>query len=224
MVDANARDCARRDEEACTPSSDPEATTVSRHFLVRVEPHGRVSASEIAPTTATPVGEIVTEDHGDAPQHVCRAALTALAAVMPDESACEEHAASSASCRNGRAASATVESTKAAGVELAAQHLERIGFEVIDREHETRYGRVDLIGADAERIVFCEVKVRGLRDSQPFGQIGEAHARHRRRIAAAWLGDRSDRPQVPELRFDTIHVVVDGAGRLVWLEHLQASR
>ncbi len=40
-----------------------------------------------------------------------------------------------------------------------------------------------------------------------------------RRIAARWLTEVADRPRADDLRFDVIGVTVDGAGRLVELEH-----
>ena len=42
-------------------------------------------------------------------------------------------------------------------------------------------------------------------------------------MAASWLSETQDRPRSAELRFDAVGVVIDAAGRLVRLEHLEAA-
>lgn len=109
------------------------------------------------------------------------------------------------------------------GEQLAAAHLERRGFAILARNHRTRWGELDLIAADAQRIVFCEVKTRRLGSSGPFDGLREAQCRRLRRMAAAWLQEQPDRPRTPELRFDAIGVTIDARGRLVALEHLEGA-
>lgn len=107
------------------------------------------------------------------------------------------------------------------GERLAAEHLERRGFAIVARNHRTRWGEIDLIAADARRLVFCEVKTRRLGSSGPFEGLREPQRRRLRRMAAAWLHEQADRPRTPELRFDAIGVTIDAHGRLVALEHLE---
>lgn len=107
------------------------------------------------------------------------------------------------------------------GEQLAADHLERLGFAILARNHRTRWGEIDLVACDAERIVFCEVKTRRLGTSGPFDGLRPAQCRRLRRMAAAWLSDTPGRPRVPELRFDAIGVTIDARGRLFALEHLE---
>lgn len=109
------------------------------------------------------------------------------------------------------------------GEQLAAEHLERRGLAILARNHRTRWGEIDLIAADAERIVFCEVKTRRLGSSGPFDGLRAAQTRRLRRMAAAWLQEQNDRPRTPELRFDAIGVTIDAYGRLVGLEHLEGA-
>ena len=109
------------------------------------------------------------------------------------------------------------------GEQLAAEHLERRGFAILARNHRTRWGELDLIAADAHRIVFCEVKTRRVGAAGPFDGLREAQCRRLRRMAAAWLQEHPDRPRTPELRFDAIGVTVDAYGRLVALEHLEGA-
>jgi putative endonuclease len=109
------------------------------------------------------------------------------------------------------------------GEQLAAEHLERRGFAILARNHRTRWGELDLIAADAQRIVFCEVKTRRVGASGPFDGLRAAQCRRLRRMAAAWLAEHGDRPRTPELRFDAIGVTIDARGQLVALEHLEGA-
>ena len=109
------------------------------------------------------------------------------------------------------------------GEQLAAEHLERRGFAIVARNHRTRWGEIDLIAADARWTVFCEVKTRRAGSSGPFDGLREAQCRRLRRMAAAWLQERPDRPRTPDLRFDAIGVTIDARGRLVALEHLEGA-
>jgi putative endonuclease len=109
------------------------------------------------------------------------------------------------------------------GEQLAVEHLERRGFAILARNHRTRWGEIDVIAADERRIVFCEVKTRRVGASSPFEGLREAQCRRLRRMAAAWLQEPTDRPRVPELRFDAIGVTIDARGRLVALEHLEGA-
>jgi putative endonuclease len=113
----------------------------------------------------------------------------------------------------------------ALGERLAAEHLARRGFRVLERNFRTRWGELDIVAYDGRAIVFCEVKTRRLarRDRTPLESI---HARKRaqvRKMAMRWLAERTDRPYAPVLRFDAIGVTLDPDGRLVSLEHLEGA-
>ena len=109
------------------------------------------------------------------------------------------------------------------GERLALEHLERLGYALLARNHRTRFGEIDLIVFDGTTIVFVEVKTR--RASAAGRSAWEAlHERKRsqvRRMAAAWLAEVQDRPWAAELRFDAIAVVIDARGALVRLDHLE---
>jgi putative endonuclease len=109
------------------------------------------------------------------------------------------------------------------GEQLAAEHLERRGFAIVARNHRTRWGEIDVIAADEQRIVFCEVKTRRAGSGGPFDGLREAQCRRLRRMAAVWLQEQRQRPRTPELRFDAIGVTIDAYGRLVALEHLEGA-
>src|SRR3954454_16785355 len=109
------------------------------------------------------------------------------------------------------------------GEELAADHFERLGFEVLARNHRTRFGELYLVAFNGETLVFAEVKTRLAGSGDPFDNL---HARKRsqvRRMAIAWLTESCARPYGAALRFDGVGVLVDRAGKLVRLDHLEAA-
>lgn len=109
------------------------------------------------------------------------------------------------------------------GEHLAAQHLERRGFRIVARNHRTRFGELDLIAHDGRVLVFAEVKTRRAGSGSPWDALDAAKCRQVRQMAKAWLSEAPDRPRSVELRFDAIGVVIDGQGRLVRLDHLEAA-
>jgi putative endonuclease len=111
------------------------------------------------------------------------------------------------------------------GEELAAQHLERLGYTVLARNHRTRWGEIDLVLADAggRTIVFVEVKTRRLGGGDPFESLHEVKRHQVRSMAAAWLNDVRDRPWAADLRFDAVGVTLDARGELVRLDHLEGA-
>jgi putative endonuclease len=111
------------------------------------------------------------------------------------------------------------------GEDLALAHLERLGFRLVARNHRTRYGELDLIVFDGTTLVFAEVKTRRANRAGrgPWEALHEPKRKQVRRMAAAFLLEAGDRPRSAELRFDAIGVTIDGQGRLVRLDHLEAA-
>lgn len=108
------------------------------------------------------------------------------------------------------------------GEELAARHLQRLGYELIARNHRTRFGELDIVARDGGTLVFCEVKTRR-QGGVPWDALGERKRMQVRRMARAFLAEVSDRPRSAALRFDAIGVVIDARGRLVSLDHLEGA-
>jgi putative endonuclease len=108
-----------------------------------------------------------------------------------------------------------------AGERLAAEHLQRLGYEIVARNHRTRWGEIDIVAVDASTIVFCEVKTRRAgRRGVPFDAIHRRKQLQVREMARAWLAETRDRPVRAFVRFDAVGVVVDARGRLLSLDHL----
>ncbi len=113
----------------------------------------------------------------------------------------------------------------AIGEQFAADHLARRGLTILERNFRTREGEIDIVAADAQTLVFCEVKTRvGLhRDRDPLESVHWRKQAQVRRLARRWLAARPQHPHVRDLRFDAIGVTVDAAGRLLRLDHLEAA-
>jgi putative endonuclease len=111
------------------------------------------------------------------------------------------------------------------GEQLAAEHLLRLGYEIVERNYRTRWGELDIVARCGTTLAFCEVKTRrvGGRAGGPFDAVGPGKRARVRRMAGSWLVERRDRPYAEVIRFDAIGVVFDAAGRLVSLEHLEGA-
>ena len=110
----------------------------------------------------------------------------------------------------------------ARGEQLAAEHLERLGYAVVARNHRTRYGEIDLVAADERTLVFVEVKTRRGRGN-PWDALDARKQLQVRRMGFAYLSEVADRPRRPKIRFDAIGVTIDAAGRLTSLDHLESA-
>jgi putative endonuclease len=116
----------------------------------------------------------------------------------------------------------------ALGESVAARHLAQLGYEVLERNYRTRRGELDLVAADDDCIVFCEVKTRvagGVAGpASGLDAIGHAKRRRLRTLAGHWLREHpagSGRPRRPRLRFDAIGVTLSPSGGVLSLEHVR---
>jgi putative endonuclease len=109
----------------------------------------------------------------------------------------------------------------ALGEQLALEHYERLGFQLLERNHRTRMGEIDLIVRDRQTIVFVEVKSRRSGGFDPLLALTAVKRRRMRTLAAAWLAAHPMRPRAAALRIDAVAVVVDACGGLVALEQVE---
>ena len=111
------------------------------------------------------------------------------------------------------------------GERLAADHLARRGFEILQRNFRTRWGELDIVAFDGQTLAFCEVKTRRLRPGtgNPFDAVNQAKRSQVRKMAGQWLIEQPDRPYADVLRFDAIGVTFNLEGELVALEHLEGA-
>lgn len=109
------------------------------------------------------------------------------------------------------------------GEQLALEHLQRLGLELVARNHRTRYGELDLVVAGEGILVFCEVKTRRAGSGDPWDSLHPAKRAQVRRMARAFLSEVEARPRTSVLRFDAVGVVLDRDGGLVRLDHLEGA-
>lgn len=113
------------------------------------------------------------------------------------------------------------------GERLAAGHLERAGYRVLERNARCgRCGEIDIVARDSRCLVFCEVKTRVAGTTAgpagPLDAIGPVKRRRLHRLAGEWLRSRPQhRPRPPWIRFDAIGVTVDRDGALIALDHVE---
>jgi len=118
------------------------------------------------------------------------------------------------------------------GEELAADHLVRRGFSILERNFRTRWGELDIVAFDGLTLVFCEVKSRRCSGARrlagqtavvPFESLHPRKRHQVRRMASVWMSSRPERPYAPLVRFDAIGVTFGGDGGLVRLDHLEGG-
>lgn len=107
----------------------------------------------------------------------------------------------------------------ALGEQLAAEHLQRLNYSVLQRNWRCRYGELDIIAVDGATLVFVEVKAR---TGDGFGGVEYAvtpeKLRRIRRLAGVWLSEQG--AAWPQIRIDVIGVRI-GRRRSPELTHLQ---
>jgi putative endonuclease len=110
--------------------------------------------------------------------------------------------------------------------------MRRLGFTIVARNVRTRNGEIDLIAFDGRTLVFAEVKTRravnrrrGLCPAdQPLAWLRARQRQRLKRLACAWLYDNTHgRPRAHTIRFDAIGMIVDGAGELLRLDHIEGA-
>ena len=95
------------------------------------------------------------------------------------------------------------------GEQTAAAHLERLGWQVLERNWRCDLGELDLVALDGEHpptLVFVEVKARaGLGYGHPLEAITVAKQQKLRDLAWRWL--REHDPHAARVRIDGIGVL-----------------
>jgi putative endonuclease len=107
----------------------------------------------------------------------------------------------------------------ARGEALAAEHLERAGWVIADRNFRVGHREIDLVARRGEVVAFVEVKTRsGLGFGHPLEAITLRKRREIQRVAAAWV-DRHGRPG-DLYRFDAV-AILSGGGGVMEVEHVE---
>ncbi len=106
-----------------------------------------------------------------------------------------------------------------AGEELAARHLESLGYRILERRYRTRLGELDLVATSGQVLVFVEVKARrGTRFGTPAESVPPWKQERLARVAAQYIAVRQ--PLEPAIRFDVVAVQCDATGP-ARVEHIE---
>jgi putative endonuclease len=104
-----------------------------------------------------------------------------------------------------------------AGEDLAVRFLKKKGYKLLERNHESPFGEIDLIFMDKGTVVFVEVKTR---TSEAFGRpsdaVGPAKRKRIARAAKAYLSRKGYEDR--KARMDVLSV--DLSGPEPKIEHL----
>lgn len=89
----------------------------------------------------------------------------------------------------------------------AAEFLETLGFKILDRNYQDRYGEVDLVAKDGDYLVFVEVKYRSnLKNGYPEEAVTDKKQKKLRHGARSYLY-RHNYPEDTPCRFDVVSIL-----------------
>jgi putative endonuclease len=107
------------------------------------------------------------------------------------------------------------------GERLAVRRLEADGLRILQTNWRCREGEIDIVAADGDVLVVCEVKTRSSRE---FGDPAEAvvgiKAARLRRLALRWLQENGS--GWADIRFDVV-TVLRGRSGPAEVEHLAGA-
>ncbi|MEN3357052.1 MAG: putative endonuclease [Mycobacteriales bacterium] len=107
------------------------------------------------------------------------------------------------------------------GEDVAVERLSAAGLRILDRNWRCAEGEIDIVAADGDVLVICEVKTRsGLAFGDPAEAVIAAKAARLRRLALRWLAAHD--LGWAALRFDVVTVLRRTEGGLV-VRHLRGA-
>lgn len=93
------------------------------------------------------------------------------------------------------------------GEDVAVQHLEAAGYQVLARNWRCREGELDVVARSGHVLVFVEVKARsGTGFGMPAEAVGRVKARRVHLLACRWLEGHRPAGSV-DLRFDVVSII-----------------
>ena len=108
-----------------------------------------------------------------------------------------------------------------AAEKLACRHLEEEGFSIVERNHRSKSGEIDIVARKESLLLFAEVRFR---EDAAFGTPEDTVDRKKRlRVVAAARSYLDDAPSNSwgEARFDVI--VIEGSGEDMSLRHYPSA-
>lgn len=87
---------------------------------------------------------------------------------------------------------------------MAAEYLQKLGYEILDKNYRTRYGEIDLIAREDAYLVFVEVKYRSSKkQGLPAEAVDIRKQKKISKVAAFYCMERNCFDTIP-VRFDVI--------------------
>jgi putative endonuclease len=105
------------------------------------------------------------------------------------------------------------------GEEAAVEYLESAGLRILDRNWRCAEGEIDIVAAERQVLVICEVKTRsGAQYGSPLEAVTRRKQARLRRLAIRWLVAHG--VLFDEVRIDVIGLVWDESGQFQ-IEHVR---
>lgn len=109
------------------------------------------------------------------------------------------------------------------GEGIAARLLRSKGHDIIEMNHRTKFGEIDLISLDGGIIVFTEVKLKVGEDfGSPEEMIGPRKVLQVKRTAEFYLLQNQQlASSFPQYRIDAVCIVTDQSGEVIRADHYE---
>lgn len=106
------------------------------------------------------------------------------------------------------------------GEDLAAKHLQRLGYRIVGRRERVLRGDIDIVAVDGRTVVFVEVRSRSdTRHGHPSETVGPVKQRRIAELANAYI--RRHRLQDCQVRIDVVTVIFGAEGEAPTVEHFE---
>lgn len=106
--------------------------------------------------------------------------------------------------------------------EFVSKFLEKMGFEILDRNYIIQGGEIDLICKDSEEIVFIEVKSLSVNSPIPLEQtITKKKSRSLIRACRVWL-NKNDLENT-NWRIDFVGVIFERYDKIITVKHIKGA-
>ena len=111
------------------------------------------------------------------------------------------------------------------GENAAAKHLKKKGYKILERNFVALDGEIDIIAANSEYYVFCEVKARteNIGDYTSYRPAAAVNCEKQKKIiniAKYYLATKNDGRKI---RFDVIEVILDKEDKVKDICHMEAA-
>lgn len=110
------------------------------------------------------------------------------------------------------------------GEEIASIYLTRKGFRIIEKNFSTRFGEIDLIGINKDRLVFIEVKLKiGDMFGTPEEMVNRRKLLQVQNTATAYMQKNTEiAVKYPLRQIDVVAIVLGSSGDVIRIEHYES--